>query len=55
MLVNITNFKENRLVMLNDFKYELCYECSVSDVIKSSRFLDLSVDLSQLDLIEEEL
>lgn len=47
--------KKARVFSLNNNKYELSFECSISEPIKSARFLDLSVDLSELDLIDEEL
>lgn len=47
--------KKARVFSLINSKYELNFECSISSLIKSARFLDLEIDLSELDLIDEDI
>lgn len=42
------------LYSLKENKYELQTSCSLSDKFKSTRFQDLEIDLSEVELIEEE-
>jgi Uma2 family endonuclease len=39
---------------LIDNKYELKYSCTLNDKFKSIRFEELEIDLSEVELIEEE-
>ncbi|MEG0296776.1 MAG: Uma2 family endonuclease [Clostridium sp.] len=46
--------KKIRVFSLINEKYELTSECSISDNVFSTRFNDLSVNLSEVELIEDD-